>query len=105
MEIEYEFQTSSSTFDDEFDEEYYDVNSFIYDTDDHGVDINNTLTEIIYDEYFKNFFKVNTEITMFKKKLKEFISETKDEDLEDLFYEEIKDYFESQAKEEFYEEM
>lgn len=103
MEIEYEFQTSPSEFDDDLGEEYFETDTFVFNTTEQDVDVEEALTDIIYNQYFSDCFKTNIEKTMFKKKLKEFISYSNGVELEDLFYEGLKDYFEPQAREQFYE--
>ncbi len=105
MEIEYEFQTSESSYDDDLGEEYFNTDTFVFNTTEQDVDVEEALTDIIYNQYFKDCFSSDIQKEMFKRKLKEFINYANGEELEDLFYEALKDYFEPQAKEQFYEEI
>ena len=100
MELEYEFQTGPSSYDDELCEEYFDTESFVYEASYKQVE--NAVVDIVFNEYFSQFFKDKSVKEEFKIKLKSFITNLDDEiDFEEFYSEALHEYFEDEAAEQF----
>ena len=95
MELKYEFQTSSSVYNDEFDEEYSDYDTYYYEPSRN--EIETAIEDIIYKNYLNDAI-IDTQT--FKKKLKELLSNL-DIEAEDYFEEELKEYFKDDAYESY----
>ena len=97
MTFSYLIQSSPSYYSEETDEDFYETEEITYDADYNEVE--NAIVDIISKNYFKN---VVIDKQTFKKQLKDFLSDLDINDqLEEVFEDDLKEYFREKALENY----